>query len=456
MTKVLVVDDDATARILLRAALRQANFDVTLAVDGEDALRQFRAQPCDLVMLDVEMPDMSGYEVCTTMRAEAGDLLPIVMVTGMDDLESVQKAYDSGATDFIAKPINRALIAHRVRYLMRAHQAMLDLRNANARNAAILQALPDLLLEIGIDGRIVACHVPDTPASLEPISGSWAGQTVLDAFPQDVAEVFMTALAEAGTTGRSIGSQFELKVGAGSLWFELSLSRKAVTTGQQPHVIALLRDITARKMAERSILRLAHFDSLTGLPNRQAFLERVSREIQRADRDGTQLAVLFLDLDGFKDINDRHGHGAGDQLLQSVADRLRDCVRSSDMTSRVADETADDVEFARLGGDEFTALVVNLSCPEDALSVARRVLEQMERPFSLEDGEVALSTSIGVANFPLAGMDALTLLKHADAAMYAAKASGRGRYALYSPGPEPREPFPSDTSRKRTVSSEAR
>ena len=88
MTKVLVVDDDATARILLRAALRQANFDVTLAVDGEDALRQFRAQPCDLVMLDVEMPDMSGYEVCTTMRAEAGDLLPIVMVTGMDDLEA--------------------------------------------------------------------------------------------------------------------------------------------------------------------------------------------------------------------------------------------------------------------------------------------------------------------------------------------------------------------------------
>jgi diguanylate cyclase (GGDEF)-like protein len=243
----------------------------------------------------------------------------------------------------------------------------------------------------------------------------------------------MTAVAEAGMTGRSIGSQFELKVGAGSLWFELSLSRKAVTTGQQPHVIALLRDITARKMAERSILRLAHFDSLTGLPNRQAFLERVSREIQRADRDGTQLAVLFLDLDGFKHVNDRHGHGAGDQLLQSVADRLRDCVRPSDMMSRVADETPNDVEFARLGGDEFTALVVNLRSPEDALSVARRVLEQMERPFWLEDGEVALTTSIGVANFPVAGKDALTLLKHADAAMYAAKTSGRGRYALYSP-----------------------
>jgi len=242
--KVLVVDDDATARILLRAALRQANFDVGLAVDGEDALRQFRGQPWDLVMLDVEMPDISGHDVCIRMRAEAGDLLPIVMVTGMDDLESVQKAYDSGATDFIAKPLNRALIAHRVRYLIRANQAMLDLRDANARNAAILEALPDPLLELDIGGRIVECHVPDPHAPLGVISADWAGRTVLDALPTGVAEIFMTALAEANATGRSTGARFELKTGAQSLWFELSLSRKAVTTGEQPHVIALLRDIS--------------------------------------------------------------------------------------------------------------------------------------------------------------------------------------------------------------------
>jgi GGDEF domain-containing protein len=146
-----------------------------------------------------------------------------------------------------------------------------------------------------------------------------------------------------------------------------------------------------------------------------------------------------MDLDGFKRVNDLHGHAAGDQLLQSVADRLRECIRPSDMMSRLAGGAPGEVEFARLGGDEFTALVVDLRRPEDALSVARRVLEQMERPFPLDGGPVTLSTSIGIAIFPLAGADALTLLKHADAAMYAAKEAGRGRYALYTPAAETRE-----------------
>ena len=139
--QILVVDDDATTRILLRAALRQAGFGVTLAVDGEDALRQFSAQPRDLVMLDVEMPGLSGNEVCARMRAQSGELLPIVMVTGSDDVASIEKAYHSGATDFIAKPINPALVAHRVKYLLRSAQARLDLRAADASNAAILRAL---------------------------------------------------------------------------------------------------------------------------------------------------------------------------------------------------------------------------------------------------------------------------------------------------------------------------
>ena len=203
--KVLVVDDDATVRILLRAALRQAGFEVGLAVGGEDALRQFRAQHWDLVMLDVEMPDMSGHEVCAMLRAQAGELLPIVMVTGMDDVDSVEKAYDSGATDFIAKPINRALIGHRVKYLLRGTQAMFDLQLANARNAAILQALPDPLFEIDIDGRIVDFHAPRPSGVLARAFKTMLGKTVSEMLPPDASQVCMAALREAQANGISTG-----------------------------------------------------------------------------------------------------------------------------------------------------------------------------------------------------------------------------------------------------------
>ena len=157
---ILVVDDDADARLIMRAALRKAGYDVRLAEGGHDALRQFRSEACDLVMLDVDMPDLNGHEVCAILRAEAGPLLPIVMVTGMDDVSSVETAYQHGATDFVAKPVHWALLGHRLRYIFRSHQAMLDLRAAEARNAAVLSAIPDLLFEVDIDGLYLDYRAP--------------------------------------------------------------------------------------------------------------------------------------------------------------------------------------------------------------------------------------------------------------------------------------------------------
>lgn len=152
---VLAVDDDEGARRLMRAALRKAGYDIRLAKGGEDALQQFRAAPYDMVMLDVEMPDLDGHQVCAILRAEAGPLLPIVMVTGMDDVASVEAAYEHGATDFIAKPVNWSMIGHRVRYLFRSYQALVDLGTEQARMSAVLKAIPDLLFELDLNGR---CH----------------------------------------------------------------------------------------------------------------------------------------------------------------------------------------------------------------------------------------------------------------------------------------------------------
>ena len=428
--QILVVDDDATTRILLRAALRQAGFAVTLAVDGEDALRQFSAQARDLVMLDVEMPGLSGNEVCARMRAQTGELLPIVMVTGSDDVASIEKAYDSGATDFIAKPINPALVGHRVKYLLRSAQARLDLRAADASNAAILRALPDPLFEVDIDGRILNFHAPRARGRCARAPQDYLGRTVAEVLAPSAAQVCMTALQEALVSGQSTGAQVELELPKGTQWFELSVSRKEVDAGQKPLFIVLSRNVTQRRLAEQQVLRLAHFDSLTGLPNRPAFLERVNREIARAGHEGSKLGVLFMDLDGFKQINDSMGHAAGDEVLQAVADRLREVVRPSDLVSRFA-QTRSEMELARLGGDEFTALLLGLSEPGDALVVAHRIRDALARPLALQGQPLTVGASIGISIFPIDGNDAATLLDRADTAMYRAKAAGKGVCELY-------------------------
>jgi diguanylate cyclase (GGDEF)-like protein len=427
--RILVVDDDATARLLMRAALHKCGYEVTLAQGGEDALRQFRAHVFDMIMLDIDMPDLSGHAVCATIRAEVGHLLPILMVTGMNDVQSVECAYRSGATDFISKPMNWALIGHRVKYLLRGHQVMLDLRAVQARNAAILGAIPDLLFELDIDGRYISYHAPRSDLRALPCDAI-IGRTVAEVLPPAAARVCLLALQAANATGSSTGMQFELPLANGTGWFELSVSRKGAGLEVCPHFIVLSRDITERKEAERKILRLAFFDSLTGLPNRPSFLDRVDREINRARHTAARFGVLFMDLDGFKNINDTMGHSAGDLALQWTADRLREAVRSADLVSR-GSAPGVDVAIARLGGDEFTALILDIKHPEDALAIASRILLLMHQPFMLNDLEVMLTTSIGIALYPEDGEDSASLLKHADTALYHAKDSGRDNCQFY-------------------------
>jgi diguanylate cyclase (GGDEF)-like protein/PAS domain S-box-containing protein len=307
---------------------------------------------------------------------------------------------------------------------------MLDLRTANARNAAVLKAIPDWLFEIDMDGNYIDCHSPRTDLPAAPAE-SLIGKTISEVLPPEAAKVCKSALLEAYEKGLSSGRQFELALPHGMVWYELSVSRKATDPGHKPDFVVLARDITERKEAESQTLRLAYFDSLTGLPNRQSFLSRLSREVKIAQRDGKKLAILFMDLDGFKAINDTMGHNTGDLILQWAADRLQKEIRPYDMVSRMNDDETE-VELARLGGDEFTALIPHIAKPEDALLVAYRIRDLMRLPFVLDGREVVLSASIGIAVYPEDGEDAATLLKHADTAMYHAKDKGRDNCQFYS------------------------
>ncbi len=203
--------------------------------------------------------------------------------------------------------------------------------------------------------------------------------------------------------------------------------------------VCIFKDISEQKRAEKKIARLAYYDTLTGLPNRTLLRNRLDKSLLMAERDfhdGFFFGLMFLDLDHFKVVNDTLGHSVGDQLLQSAAERLKDCLRRSDTISRPEDGTARPAEqeqmLARLGGDEFIVLLPRLRCAEDAALIARRIIEDMSKPFLLGHQEVVTPASLGIALYPDDGKDVDTLLRHADVAMYHAKEKGRNSYYFYS------------------------
>jgi diguanylate cyclase (GGDEF)-like protein len=424
--RILVADDDPTARLLMQAALGKAGFEVTLAEDGTQALQAFRAERFDMVLLDVDMPGMDGYAVCAALRKYCGDALPIVMVTGMDDTASIEAAFEAGATDFVAKPISWPLLGHRVRYVLRATRAAAALRVANARNAAMLDAFPDTLLRIDDANRVVELRA--APTGVRSCCMPSVGDTLSEAYPPAVATLLVQALQEARRNGQPRTVDFPLDCETGRPYHQ-EARVSAIDGGE---ALCLLRDITERKEYEARIHRLAYFDSLTGLANRRGFLERLEREIRRAQQNKWRLAVLFLDLDRFKGVNDTLGHAAGDALLQQAAERLRAITRPSDILAHDSSGLGA-AEFARLGGDEFTVLLPMITRADDALVIAERIRASMGTPFTIAGQTLGLTTSIGIAVFPDDGQDAATLIKHADTAMYDAKANGRNGCRYYNP-----------------------
>ena len=425
--RILVADDELTARMLMQAALEKAGFEVCLAESGEEAINQFKQGLFDMVMLDVDMPGMNGYQVCTRLRELAGDELPIIMVTGMDDLESIEQAFEKGATDFLSKPINWGLLGYRVRYLFRAYGAMQDLNKFNARNSAILNAIPDTLLRLDGSGHIqdvrLSSHMKEQPHP----AGHESAYSLAESLPREVVGRIMAAASQGRVNGTTSNLEIQLDQDGGEArHFEVRLANI-----DKQETLCLFRDITEKRQAENRVYRLAYFDNLTGLPNRLSFSERLDDEIRRASRINDKLAVLVMDMDGFKTINDTMGHGAGDQLLQWVADRLQQGLRSYDLVAR-SDSINMGVDLARLGGDEFTVLIPHLHNTDDALNLVQRIHEMMQNPFVLEGRQVVLTTSIGIALYPEDGENAATLLKHADTAMYHAKNQGRDNYQFYS------------------------
>ena len=421
--RVLVADDDATVRLLTVAALEKHQFEVFVADDGAAAWTALQSSKFDLVLLDIEMPGLDGFSLCRKIRDELKSDVPVLLVTGHDDVTSIECAYVAGATDFIAKPINWPLLGHRLRYVLRSYRNVQSLDAAKAHHRAMLRALPDVLLRVDTSGALSEQH------GQQNASTATTPALLAEYLPQEAAAKCLRGVQNAVKTGSVQEIEYAIEgVGQKRRFFE-----GRIAPINQHEALCLVRDVTDRREADQRIVSLAYFDPLTGLPNRASFQELLKLTVYRAERETSRLAVLFLDIDGFKSVNDSFGHTVGDQVLQRVADRLRSSLRLSDSLGRHMIDWVDGTpSVSRLGGDEFTVMLPVIRSPDDAMVVAQRICDAFALPFTIDSQEIILSTSIGISLYPDDASSPQLLVKHADTAMYAAKDLGRSQAHFYS------------------------
>ena len=432
---ILVADDETTGRLLLREALEAAGFAVEEAANGAEAIDAFTRLKPALVILDVLMPEVDGFEATAAIRQlPGGDTVPVLILTGLDDVASIKKAYEVGVTDFASKPINLLVLGHRIRYMLRAKTALDDLRESEARLAAAQE-----IARLGNWERDLVTGSMQWSAETYRLYGMSPGsftpdwERVRDRIHPDDRDLVHRATEEAIRGERPYSVDIRIRVeGRGERFVHEQAVVIRDAAGRPVRLSGTTQDITDRKEAEGQIRFLAYYDGLTRLPNRALFLERLNLALVNARRDRRTIALLFFDVDRFKHINDTFGHSVGDRMLTTVAERLRKCLRSSDTITR-GDPLGSSDTVARLGGDEFIVSITDITRIEDAAKIARRMLESLAEPMHLDDHELFVTASIGISVFPHDGPDAETLLKNADSAMYHAKEAGRNQYQFYNP-----------------------
>ena len=450
--RVLVVDDLLPNIKLLEARLTAEYFDVLTSTNGPEAIEACKAGLCDIVLLDIMMPGMDGFEVCTRLKADpTTSHIPVVMVTALDQAADRVRGLDCGADDFLTKPVDEVALIARVKSLSRLKVTLDELRSRAAASARLGRSDPFVNASAadGHHGRVLL--VDDRLASSDRIVASLRGNQTVDVEtnPQEALfraaenpyDLIIVSLGLTNYDGLRLCSQLrslERTRGIPILTVADLEDRQKILRGldlgvndylvrpiDRNELIARVRTQVRRKRYAESLrnnveqaIEMAVVDALTGLHNRRYFDMHLSSLLDQAAQESKPLSLLVLDIDFFKKINDTYGHDAGDEILRALAGRMRRAVRSVDLV-------------CRLGGEEFVIVM-----PETALDVAGKVAERVRRaveaePFNVKEGQMAVpvTVSIGIAD---RGSDANPdfIYKSADKALYESKATGRNKVTL--------------------------
>jgi PAS domain S-box-containing protein len=362
------------------------------------------------------------------------------MLTGLDDDASITRAYEAGATDFFVKSTQWSLLAGRLRYLLRSARTRQELERNKSRlaRAQDLARMGSFDWKRGDGGPIFSTEGLRV-FGLGP--DEWLPfRTLLRMLPEDERNGLLTVLREVLRHSSVLARDVTVTLLDGRQRIvHVEAEPEFNEHGNLVGYTGIVQDVTDRRMAEDKIKHLANFDGLTGLPNRRQLIWRTERALEHARRLGHQVALLLIDLDRFKVINDTLGHSSGDELLMEVSRRLRSCVRHSDQVMESSLEAMGSRSHrtleavGRLGGDEFVALLPEVTDERDAERVARRILDLMREPIFVGGQECFVTASVGIALYPRDGSTMADVLRNADVAMYAVKSSGRNNQQLYSP-----------------------
>ncbi|WP_028583135.1 putative bifunctional diguanylate cyclase/phosphodiesterase [Desulfogranum mediterraneum] len=426
---ILVIDDDSAARLLVKFSLENSGFTVLEAANGEEAVASCMSRQPNLILLDVMMSGMDGIATCRALRRlPGGQHIPVVMVTALEDEQTITDAFDAGATDFISKPINLLVLGYRVRYWLRAGTTLQELDRSQERLVKAQEIARLGHWEHDLDGGTFTFSSPSP--ELFGLSHCGSYEMLFASILGEEKDHIRKTIDQACTRKEPFSVSYRICREDGAERIILNQGEFVNDPLNRDLLIGIIQDITELKQAEDKIRYLAYYDNLTGLANRSLFREHWSRVLHQAQREQNRIAILFIDLDHFKGINDTLGHPSGDKILITVANRLKAIFRPSDIIARQGDEPLTSI-ISRVGGDEFTVIAVNISTPDNAAKLAERILETVCKPIELEEQLVNLTASVGLSLYPEDGEDIDELLKHADTAMYEAKQGGRNTYMFY-------------------------
>jgi diguanylate cyclase (GGDEF)-like protein len=501
VTRVLIVEDSVSQAARLRAVLEAAGYHVEMAVDGADGFRAFQASQFDLILSDVMMPGVSGYELCRKIKADPrGARVPFVLLTSLGRPLDLIRGLECGADNYIYKPFQADTLIARIQTILANESARVEISSrgeddvyfmghklvvsaskerildylgstfedfARSRHREYESALASqkqiaqaetyrlreemlrkekeslgqlhAFLQSTLDALAIRIAILDSAGTILAVNGAWHQHAGVDPLSRQACPVAANYLAACDSApGDRMPEASAVAVGIravmaherpefsreypgsahdGKRWFNVRVTRFGDT--ESVRVVVAHEDITPRKAAEEQLLHEAYHDALTGLPNRALFTDRLGRAVVRVKHsEGFRFAVLFLDLDGFKVVNDSLGHMAGDHLLMGISRRLEASARSNDTV-------------ARLGGDEFAILVNDIHDVGDALTLVERIQRELEVPFLLGGHEVFSSASIGIAVSDPRYERPVEILRDADTAMYRAKVVGKAHSVVF-------------------------
>jgi len=444
-SRILLVDDEPLLLKSCKALLEMSGFVVTTASDGIETLEFLTQRPedFDLLLLDLNMPGMNGIEVMKTLKANPADI-SVVVLSGESDFDSVSRAFQLGTYDYVRKPygiegllntLKNALQRREVEH--RVFQLGKKLERSERLHRFMIESSPDIIFIVDKDGcfrfaneraanllgysrdELIGEHytIIVDPLYLDKAVHCFSERRASVRASRD-DEIWL--LCKAGSSTDTERKRIAIELNAMGVYEHEHINaqgKKEVRDFAGTYIVA--RDITEKLQSQKLIQFQAFHDLLTGLPNRTLFMDRLANAILQARRSNTSLSVMFMDLDRFKVVNDTLGHDVGDELLKQLALRLRDCLRDSDT-------------LARLGGDEFILLLPQTDTTEKAQSLADKIIRTIKAPFFIDQHELYLTASVGIAMYPEDGANPDTLIKNADVAMYHTKGLGKDGFNVYT------------------------